>query len=244
MRTKTLLLSALLGTLGSVSVHAQSVYSLNAVGYINVTLEPGFNMITCPLIASPDNTIGTVLNNSTGSLDGNNVYFYSSSTGLYTEDSARPVGVARGNTTNADGWANNGTNVLSPGVACWFQNNQTTNIVVTFVGIVPSGSMTNVLGAGFNMVGSVVPVSGDIVSNTISSFTNYNIGDDLFTFDPASQTYTTYHIVTAGGRGGGTGYNNNWNPGDATLATDYQGFWYQNNVGTPVNWVENYSVGE
>ena len=50
MRTKTMLLSALLGTLGSVSLMAQStnVYSLNAVGYINVTVQPGFNIVSCP----------------------------------------------------------------------------------------------------------------------------------------------------------------------------------------------------
>ena len=41
MRTKTMLLSALLGGLGSVSLMAQStnVYSLNAVGYINITVQ-------------------------------------------------------------------------------------------------------------------------------------------------------------------------------------------------------------
>jgi hypothetical protein len=243
MRTKTLLLSALLGALGSVSVHAQSVYSLNAVGYINVTLEPGFNMITCPLIASPDNTVGTVLNNASGALIGDDVYFYNSTTGLYSEDSGRPIGAGKGSTTNANGWIEGGTNVASPGVGFWFQNNQTTNIVVTFVGTVPTGPITNVLGTGFNMVGSVVPVSGDIVSNTISAFTNYNIGDDIYTYDPVAG-YTTYAIVHSGGKGGGTGYNDNWNPGDATTAFDYSGFWYENNVGTTVNWVENYSVSQ
>src|SRR5580658_5049541 len=241
MRTKTLLLSALLGALGSVSVHAQSVYSLNAVGYINVTLEPGFNMITCPLITGPDNTVGTILNNATGVLTGNDVYFYNPSTGLYSEDSARPVGAGKGSTTNVNGWAEGGTNVGIPGVGFWFQNNQTTNIVVTFFGTVPTGPITNVLGAGFNLVGSVVPVSGDIVSNTISAFTNYNIGDDVFTYDSVAG-YSTYEIVSEGKFG--RGYHDNWLPGDATIAFDYSGFWYDNNVGITVNWVENYSVSQ
>ncbi len=67
-----MLLSALLGTLGSVSLMAQStnVYSLNAVGYINVTIDPGYNIISCPLIASPDNTINTLLTNGTGQFKG------------------------------------------------------------------------------------------------------------------------------------------------------------------------------
>jgi hypothetical protein len=249
MRTKTLLLSALLGSLASVSVMAQTnVYSLNAVGYINLTLQPGFNIITVPLLASPDNTIGTVLNNANGSLTGNNVYFYNNATGLYSEDSARPVGTARGNTSNANGWANNGTNVASPGIGFWFQNSTASAITVTFVGTVPSGPITNTLVAGFNLVGSVVPLpaNADIVSNSLSSFTTYNIGDDVYTFDPtqppASQ-YTEY--ASASGRGGGFGYLGQWqSPGDPIIPNVGQGFWYRNNNGATVNWVENYSVGQ
>jgi len=59
-----MLLSALLGAIGSVSVMAQNVYSLNAVGYINVTAVPGFTMIACPLIGANGNSIGALLNNS------------------------------------------------------------------------------------------------------------------------------------------------------------------------------------
>src|SRR5580658_820569 len=140
MRTKTLLLSALLGALGSVSVIAQTnVYSLNAVGYINVTCPPGFNIISCPLITSPDNTIGTILNNASGALTHSQVYFYYPATGYGVNDTAKNVGTTFQDTTNVNGWANGGTNVASPGVAFWFLNNATTNIVLTFVGTVPSG---------------------------------------------------------------------------------------------------------
>jgi hypothetical protein len=53
MRTKTLALSAVLGMLGSASLVAQNnVYSINAVGYINVTMPPGYSIVTCPLIAA------------------------------------------------------------------------------------------------------------------------------------------------------------------------------------------------
>jgi len=244
MRTKTLLLSALLGALGSVSVHAQNVYSLNAVGYINVTLQPGFNIVSVPLMTTPDNTIGTVLNNANGSLTGNNVFFYSPSTGLYSEDSARTIGTDRGDTTNANGWASDGTNNAAPGVGFWFENSTASAITVTFVGTVPSGPITNTLVAGFNLVGSVVPVSGDIVSNTISMFTNYNIGDDVYTYDPTQPPATAYtEYASASGRGGGFGYLGQWqSPGDPMIPNVGQGFWYENNVGTTVNWVENYSV--
>jgi hypothetical protein len=246
MRTKTLLLSTLLGAIGTVAVHAQSVYSLNAVGYINVTLYPGFNMVSVPLLTSPDNTIGTVLNNASGALNGDNVYFYSPATGLYTEDSAVAVGGGRGQTTNVDGWSSGGTQVASPGVGFWFQNRGSTNITVTFVGTVPSGPITNTLVAGFNMVGSVVPMSGDVVSNTISAFTNYNVGDDVYTYDPTQPPATAYTEYSSGtGRGGGNGYLGQWAlPGDPIIPNVAQGFWYNNRVGTPVNWVENFSVSQ
>ena len=63
MRTKTLALSALLGALGTAGALAQNVYSLNAVGYINVTLAPGYNIVTCPLIVSPTNTVANLFPN-------------------------------------------------------------------------------------------------------------------------------------------------------------------------------------
>jgi hypothetical protein len=241
MRTKTLLLSALLGALGSVAVHAQTnVYSLNAVGYINITAEPGFNMISCPLIASPNNNVGTLLNNATGTYTGDSVFFYNNATGTLGSDEAEAIG-PRG-TTNADGWANGGTNVLAPGVACWFQNVASSNITLTFVGTVPSGALTNTLAVGYNMVGSVLPTSGDVCSNSLMTLTNYNIGDEVFVFTNPS-TFTIYQSGT--GRNYGFGYNGNWTAGgDPTVPNVGQGFWYQNNGTTAVNWVENYSVSQ
>jgi hypothetical protein len=235
MRTKTLLLSALLGALGSVSVHAQNVYSLNAVGYINVTLSPGFNIITCPLINTPDNTIGTLVNNSTHAYNGDVVYFFNATTGSYSSDTASQ------RASFANGWNQGGTNVLAPGVACWFLNSASSNVVVTFVGTVPSGPVTNALLTGFNLVGSAVPASGDIVTNSLTGLTNYNVGDDVYTFNPATQTFFEY----ISGARGNSGYHNNWTAGsgDPTTAYVYQGMFYLNN-GATVNWVENYSVGQ
>jgi len=235
MRTKTLILSALLGALGSVSVHAQgtNVYSLNTVGYINVTLYPGFNMITCPLVDG-DNTINTLINNGAHLYNGDSVFFFNNTTGTYSSD------LASARTSNTNGWANNGTNVLSPGVACWFQNVASSNVTITFVGTVPSGPQPNPLYKGFNLVGSVVPTSGDLVTGTLTGLTNYNVGDDVYTFDPTSQAFVEY----ASSARGTTGYNHNWNSlGDPTTTNVYEGFFYLNS-GATINWVENYSVSE
>jgi hypothetical protein len=249
MRTKTMLLSALLGGLGSVSVMAQTnVYSLNAVGYINLTVYPGLNIITCPLITSPNNTIGTVLNNSNGALTGSQVFFYSTANGYTTggTDTAKGVGTLFTQTTNADGWANAGTNVLAPGIACWFENNGSSNLTLTFVGTVPTGPITNVLVSGLNLVGSVVPMSGDLVTNSISALTNYNIGDQIYTYTPTNPAASQYSTFTsASGIFAGHGYSNQWtSAGDPIVTNVGQGFWYDNNKGVTVNWVENYSVAQ
>jgi hypothetical protein len=237
MRTKTLLLSALLGALGSVSVMAQTnVYSLNAVGYINVTLYPGYNIIACPLVTSPDNTINTLINNSTHIYNGDSVYFYDAATAGYSSDTASD------RTTNVNGWANNGTNILGPGVGAWFFNNAGSNVTVTFVGTVPSGPITNTILPGYNLISSVVPTSGDLVTNSLTGLTNYNIGDALYVFDGASQTYTGYQSSLRGTNG----YKNNWGAtGDPSTATVYQGFFYFDSSATlDVDWVENYSVSQ
>jgi len=54
MRTKTLLLSGVVAALTSASLMAQ-VYSLNAVGYINVTIPPGFSIVANQLNTTNNN---------------------------------------------------------------------------------------------------------------------------------------------------------------------------------------------
>src|SRR5690349_15762138 len=60
MRTKTLLLTAALAAAGAASAMAQNVYSVNAVGYANVALKKGFNMVANPFVVA-DSTIETLI---------------------------------------------------------------------------------------------------------------------------------------------------------------------------------------
>jgi len=59
MRTKALLLTAALSAAGVATSMAQAVYSVNAVGYVNTVVHPGFNLISNPLTAT-DNSIATL----------------------------------------------------------------------------------------------------------------------------------------------------------------------------------------
>jgi hypothetical protein len=233
MRTKTIVLSALLGALGSVSVMAQTnVYSLNVVGYINVTMQPGYNIITCPLIASPDNTIATLLNNTnaqyqSGARSAATVFQFTG--GTYSASDTANF------TATPSGWNNGGTITMNPGQAIFFYNPTVTNMTATFVGTVPTGPVTNALAPGYNLVGSIVPVVGDLVTNSISDFTN-----------GASAGRTTDQILTYAPGVGYQGYNdinsNTWNPGDPTITNVYEGFFFINAFSTTNYWVEDYTV--
>jgi len=243
MRTKTMLLTAFLTALSSAAVMAQTnVYSLNAVGYINVTCPPGFSMIADQLQAT-NNSIGSLLNNfapngAPGPYEGVQIYKWSGSAFTLDTGDNQLSG-------NANGWDNNGVITLNPGEAAWFANHRTTNIVITFVGTVPQGTLTTqIQGAGkFSMVSSQVPQAGDLVTNL--GLTNYNDGDQVYVFNnnpPAAAQYTTYTVDKLLG---GTGYLGQWDPPGDPQVTVGQGFWYKtSNSGSAIAWVRNFSVNQ
>jgi hypothetical protein len=239
MRTKTLLLSALLGALGSVSVHAQNVYSLNAVGYINVTFPAQtYTILTVPLQASPDNTLNTLLPNTSGAYKKAFVYQFVDGTYTITEN---------GVSTNAQasGWAGGGADVtINPGQAVFFYNPTTAAMTATFVGTVLTGPQTNALIPGYNLVGSMVPASGDLATNSIMELTNYTKHDFVYTYDPIAG-YSDQFTVNAPGNGAPGSFDQEWEPGDPIISNVYDGFFYWNNSPTATNnWVENYSVSQ
>jgi hypothetical protein len=265
MRTKTILLSALLGALGSVSVHAQNVYSLNTVGYINLTIYPGFNMISCPLLGTPDSVTG--LTNMIGDLFPNNsnqlaqcvVWEYSpTNTGGYITDTASTKGNA-----NTNGWKNGGVISLVPGTAVWFQNVFSTNLYFTLVGQVTTGqNMTNALTPGFNMVSSILPMSGDLVTNTLSDFTptpatltnsltglpytnptNTPTSQDTIYFVNTNVAggYQTYTYITKGGARWQTSSNGSTITQNPQVPFVGSGFWYQSVSSSTNYWLETYN---
>ncbi len=135
MRTKALLCAAALAA-GTVASMAQSnVYSLNIVGYVNVPLKAGFNLIANPL----DNGTNTLSSLFPNAGFGDTVYQFNNGTfasSLY-----------------AGAWSPDLVTV--PGGGIFYQAGSAfTN---TFVGNVLTGSLTNKIKAGFNIVSSQVP---------------------------------------------------------------------------------------
>jgi len=231
-----MLLTGLMTALSSAALMAQTnVYSLNAVGYINVTCAPGFNMIADQLI-STNNTLGSLLNDAAGTYDNVLVYSWNGSTFSHDSGDSALSG-------NANGWDNNGVITMNPGQAVWFQNPNKTNMVLTFVGTVPQGSLTNTLaGSGaFTMASSIVPQSGDLVTNL--GLTNFNNGDHVYVFNntTGAGSYTTYTADSLGG----SGYQGLWDPPGDPQVNVGQGFWYQTfKTGGAVSWVRSFSVNQ
>jgi hypothetical protein len=153
MRTKTLLLSAAVGAAGLLAANAQ-VYSVNSVGYINLTVPPGFSMIGNQL-KSANNTIADLLPNPP---EGTQIVAWNG-TGFDIFEFA-DIGIG------TPLWAPNGDLQLNPGGGVFIKNPTTSNFTVTLVGEVPQGSDSNTtLPAGFSIASSAVPVAGNVIQN-------------------------------------------------------------------------------
>jgi len=140
MRTKPILLATLLGLAAVGSASAQ-VYSVNAVGFVNVTVPTGFSLIANPLNA-PVNTLGGVL----GSVP-NGTLFYKFVDGAYQIFSK-----------NFGSWDNPDV-TLAPGEGGFIRNTGQP-YTVTFVGEVMQGDetvLTVALPQGFSIKSSMVP---------------------------------------------------------------------------------------
>jgi hypothetical protein len=160
MRTKTLLLAAAALAVGIGASVAQTVYSVNAVGYVNLTLKPGYNLISNPLNGTnnnlntiipvaPDNSLSIRWNPTTQSFAGSDTYF----------DLGDPAD---------NGWYDSGFNktatTIAPGEGFFILNSALTDYVMTFVGEVPQGNLTNTIPANYSFKGAIVPQSVDILS--------------------------------------------------------------------------------
>jgi len=149
------------------------VYSQNAVGYVNVTLAPGFNLIANPLQA-PVNTLGALIPIAP---DGAQFYkFTGGSFATFTFDGLDNV------------WTPNGNVSLAPGEGGFLNNPTAGNVVVTFVGDVLQGTLSTLLPQGFSIASSKVPQAANV--NTLEL--PPDDGDQLFKFVNPGPGYVTY----------------------------------------------------
>jgi hypothetical protein len=224
MRTKTFLLSAAVLAAGLTASVAQSVYSVNAVGYVNVPLVTGFQIIANPLNNS-NNLLSVILpsvaNNTTVyRFNPTNQTFYPAST--FFVDQGPPV---------TGLWFPDA--VLAPGEGAFFSSPSAQTL--TFVGEVPQGNLTNSIPQNYALRASVVPQSGGISS--VLGLTAQN-NDTVYFFNPATQSYNPAQTFFVDPGPPPTGV---WFPSEPNPAVG-QGFWFKNNTGTSRNWTRTFSV--
>jgi len=179
MRTKTVLMTAVLGAASLATAMAQTVYSVNAVGYVNVPVPAGkFALLANPLDTGTNATIAAVLPDVP---IGTVVYTYGT------------AGFADATKRTATVWSGPGSAaLLKPGVGFFIKNAGTADLNITFVGEVMQGDATKLkvdYVAGFNLLGSLVPQEGKVVTDLKLGVQN---NDTIYTFDPATQTYGTF----------------------------------------------------
>jgi len=211
-----MILGAALLAAGVASSMAQSnVYSVNVVGYVNLSLTNGLNLVANQLDFDGTGTNNTIIGVFSNSLPtGSFVYKFVSGT-------FQTYGFSR------SGWSPNTTGVsLNPGEACFVSVGAPTT--VTTVGQVLQGPLTNTLSGALTLVSSVAPLSG-AVDSTGNGGLNYTptTSDFVYLWNTTNQNYTTYGHSRSG-----------WSPNSPVLSVG-QGFF----LSTPqTSWVNTFTV--
>jgi hypothetical protein len=185
---------------GAASSMAQ-VYSQNAVGYINVTVKPGFNLVGNQLIQA-NVTIASLLPAPPAG-----TIFYSYSNGFSTTTYDPDLG----------GWDPDPNLPLPYGGGGFLFNPTASNFTLTLVGDVGQGSLANAVPAGFAIRASKVPQAGRI--STDLGFPAVQ-NDTLFQYvNPSGYSTYTYDVDLGG-----------WDPAEPTIAVG-EGFFIQSTAG-------------
>ncbi len=184
MKAKTLLTAGLMMAASAVASFAQTVYSVNAVGFVNLNFPPGFTLAANPLEGAT-NTVSVLF---PAVPNGTSVFKFDSTSGSYV-----------GSTFLFGSWNNPGM-TLVPGEGFFFKNPSGTTITNTFVGNVKQGTLTTPLSAGFTLVGSQVPQSGLVATDLGLPIGN---AESVFKFDTTSQAYTGGSFLFGSWSGGG-----------------------------------------
>jgi hypothetical protein len=208
MRTKTLLLTAALSLAGIATSSAQ-VFSANIVGYYNRTIPANSLALLANQLKNGTNGLNQLIS---GAGDNDKIFTWN---GTGWDVATFILGF---------GW--DPDPAVAPGTGFFYKNNNASAVTVTFVGEVPTGSLTNNLPTGLSLKGAVVPQAGDL--EAVHGLTGAE-DDRVFKWtgtgwDPNSPRYI-----------GGFG----WDP-PATVVVG-EGFFYRNTAPATKVWVRTFN---
>jgi hypothetical protein len=216
MRTKALLGAAILAA-GLATSMAQNVYSLNVVGYYNVTVPAGKFAMIANQLNSTNMTLSALIPNPPPN---STVFKYTTGAGyqdVYTFDEFDLV------------WKPNGNLEMKPGEGYFFQNGDTANpYTITLVGEVPQGPLTNAIPAGYSIKSSIVPQGGDLTTMGLVGDPN----DTIYRYTPG-QGYTPAGVYTF------DEFDLVWKPSNPQVNVG-EAFFFSG--GAAKSWVRNFTV--
>lgn len=218
MRTKTLLLTAALAAAGAATSMAQSIYSVNAVGYVNKVVVSGYSIVANPFVVA-DESIGTLI--PAGSVDHALATFRLDDTGAFHPNNYDP--------DPAIGW-DNPADLMNLGGGTIIQNGGAA-FTVTFVGEVKQGNPVS------NPIPNTTAINGNVVVR--SSKVPQAAGPTVLGLLPSASAKITRYAAD------GVGFlQNNYDP---TVGWDFEdaigiaeGFFIQ--TGANETWDRNFSV--
>jgi hypothetical protein len=211
------------------------VYSVNAVGYVNVSVPAGALAILANPLNGTNNLLNTIMPLPDGS-DGVTIYRFDTTTQNFADAIQFVTGV---------GWfsASDPAPTVNPGEAFFLNNILATALNITFVGEVPQGSLSNPVPGGnlLALRSSQVPQSaplGDAATAASLQFPAAG-GDTVYVFDVATQNYKdAYSYVD----GFGWFSANPDDPGPVGPTIPVATGFFSQKVGAAANWTRNFSV--
>jgi hypothetical protein len=235
MRTKTLLLTAALSAAGLATSMAQ-VYSVNAVGYVNITVPAGGYAIIANPLNGTNNSLNTILTLPPNDFDGASIYRFDPTTQQYRDTIQYLTGL---------GWlsASDPDPTVNPGEGFFFQNVAAQPLPLTFVGEVPQGTLNNPLPPAnqYSIRSSVVPKGGRVgwVGQAGTLEFPSEDGDAIYIFNSGTQQYDdTWQYLS------GLGWLSASDPNtDGPLINPANGFFIQKGSAAAITtWTQTFSV--
>ena len=222
MRTLKALL-CLAGVAAATSVMAQSnVYSLNVVGYYNVTCGANQKIIIANQLNTTNNTLNALL--PAGMVHDSDSIFKWNGAGFtpYTY-------------SEIDGWSPNGDDTLGMGEAAFFL--PVTATTLTFVGEVQQGQLSVNLIYPSQSMGSKVLISSIVPQQGLLSTDLGFVAEDsdsVWTYNPAQDgnAYIPYVYSEIDG----------WSPSEPSLSVGQGFFSAKSPVAATASWVRNFTV--
>jgi len=204
---------------------AQAVYSVNVVGYVNLTMGPGNNLVANHL-NNGNNSLSAVIPSAPLLAQ---VLTFNRAVSNFESDTCDGAGA-----WFSDATGELSTTTIPPGKGFFFGNPNATDLVVTFVGEVPQGPALRVpLEPGLNLIGSIVPQQ---ISLSAANGFPQRLLMQYLSFDRATQSYNSLS-----NDGVDTWFSDTTGlPEDARPAIG-QGFFINNPEGA-INWDRNFTI--